>query len=296
MTHGPIRRLIGQRPVAAYFTLAYAFSWVIWVPLGVADQVEGVGQLLFLLGGFGPLAAAATVTRATGGSVRQWLRSIFRFRVHVRWYLAAVLLYPIVVALATVEYALLGQETDLSLLDERLVGYLPTLIFVALIGGGQEEPGWRGFALPRLQERMSPFRATLVLGVLWALWHLPILLTSENPDHGLSVIAFVGVLLVLVCGIAVGYATALTYLWNRTASVVPCILLHASFNTANGMAGLQSEDDLVEGAYATISVCLTGTLVVLMLLLVHRTGGRLGLDKGAGMRTAMPSARESAAS
>jgi hypothetical protein len=77
---------------------------------------------------------------------------------------------------------------------------------------------------------------------------------------------------------------------------VPCILLHASFNTANGMAGLQSEDDLVEGAYATISMCLTGTLAVLMLLLVHRTRGRLGLDKAAGTRTATPSARHSAAS
>ena len=78
--------------------------------------------------------------------------------------------------------------------------------------------------------------------------------------------------------------------------MVPCILLHASFyNTANGMAGLQGEDDLVEGAYATISACLTGTLVVLKLLLVHRTRGRLGLDKAAGTRTATPSARQRAA-
>lgn len=170
------------------------------------------------------------------------------------------------------------------------MGYLPTLLFVALVGGGQEEPGWRGFALPRLQERMSPFRATLVVGLLWAFWHLPILLTSENPDHGLSPAAFLGVVLVLVCGIAVGYATALTYLWNRTASIVPCILLHASFNTANGMAGLQTEADLVKDAYATITVCLTATLVMLMMLLAYRTRGRIGLDEGRGQSTTTPSA------
>ena len=77
-----------------------------------------------------------------------------------------MLLYPIVVALATVEYALLGQETDLSLLDQRLAGYLPTLIFVALVGGVMRSLGGAGFALPRsTKTRMSPFRATLsVLG------------------------------------------------------------------------------------------------------------------------------------
>jgi uncharacterized protein len=81
---------------------------------------------------------------------------------------------PIALAvLVTAEFALAGNELDWSLLDTRLAAFLPTLVFVALLQGGNEEPGWRGFALPRMQDRFTPVRATLLLGGVWALWHLP---------------------------------------------------------------------------------------------------------------------------
>src|SRR4029450_4653170 len=94
----------------------------------------------------------------------------------------------------------------------RLPAYLLTLLFVAVLGGGFEEPGWRGFALPPPRRRYTPMRAPLLLAFFWGLWHLPL--------YGA---AFVGPMF---------YAFFYTYLYNKTGSVGLCILLHGGFTAA----------------------------------------------------------------
>jgi uncharacterized protein len=182
------------------------------------------------------------------------------------------------VVLASGAFALAGNPLDLGLLGERLAAYLPTLLFVAVLGGGNEEPGWRGFALPRLLERFTPMRATLLLGVVWALWHLPILLASENASHGLAALPFAGLLVVMVIGIACGYGVLLAYVWNRTQSIVPCILLHASYNTALGLLVLRTEETLQRGTHVVLTVAVTATFVGAAALVAWLTRGRLGHD------------------
>jgi len=88
--------------------------------------------------------AALVVTRYTGDSVRAWARPIARWRVPVRYYLYALGLPPLLYGLVDIVLALLGYEVDPSLLAERAPAYLATLVFVAVLGGGLEEPGWRG--------------------------------------------------------------------------------------------------------------------------------------------------------
>jgi uncharacterized protein len=207
----PARGLRGwaqRHPVAAFFVLAYALSWLVWIPASLA----GAGQALLVVGAFGPAAAAFIVLRITGGSVRAWARQILRWRVQLRWYLYALGLPALLFAVVNGALALLGKEIDLALLADRAPSYLAAFAFAALLGGGQEEPGWRGFALPRLQRQLTPLRATLLLAVLWGLWHLPI--------YGLG---FVGPML---------FAVFYTYLYNRSGSVGLCMLLHGSFTAA----------------------------------------------------------------
>jgi membrane protease YdiL (CAAX protease family) len=207
-----------RRPLASFFVLAFAFSWACWsVPaLGYPD---GLGNVAYVLGGFGPLVAAATMTRLMGASVGAWFKGLFRWRVAPRWYAYAIGVPVALVIAMTAEFALLGEKLDWSILDERLIAFLPSLVFVALAGGGNEEPGWRGFALPRLQDRMTPVRATLLLGVLWAPWHLPLLFASADSSHGLPL---GGVLIVATLTLVsiVGYAFAYTYLLNRAVALL----------------------------------------------------------------------------
>jgi membrane protease YdiL (CAAX protease family) len=160
-------------------------------------------------------------------------RQIVRWRVAPRWYLAASLLPVLVVGLASVAIVLLGTTAGPTVLSGRLSLVLESHVFVALIGGGNEEPGWRGFALPRLEERYAPVPATLVLGVVRAFWHLPQLVADPNAVYSFAwlVEEIPGIVLRVVN--IVGFAFLLTWIYNGTESVLLALLLHAGINTAN---------------------------------------------------------------
>jgi membrane protease YdiL (CAAX protease family) len=167
----------------------------------------------------------------------------------------------LLVALINVELALLGESIDLAALPRPLPGYAATLVFVAFLGGGFaflgggfEEPGWRGFALPRLQRRHSPLVATLLFGLLWGLWH--------TPPYGP-----LGFILPLVL------AFYYTWLYNRTGSVLLCILLHASFTPALDKLFLAPDS-------TTVDLVILGTIAAGAAALVLITRGRLGYDSG----------------
>lgn len=150
--------------------------------------------------------------------------------------------------------AVLGEPVDLSVIGKRVVPYLVTFLATLFLLGAQEEPGWRGYALPRLQERYSPIKATLVLGLAWGLWHLPV----AGP------IAFV-----------VPFVLAFFYTWvyNRTGSVLLAILLHASFTPAQDHLIL-----LAEETHGTTDLAMGIVYLVGALTLVVATRGRLGFD------------------
>jgi membrane protease YdiL (CAAX protease family) len=250
-----------RHPVAAFFTLAYALSWLAWIPAALA----GASQALLIPGAFGPAAAALIIIRTTGGSVGTWARQILHWRARPRYYLYALGLPALLWAAMNLELALLGEHVDLSLLRERLPGYLGGFALVALLGGGQEEPGWRGFALPRLQQRITPLRATLLLAVLWGIWHLPL----YGPG-------FVGPMF---------YAFFYTYLYNKTGSVGLCMLLHGSFTAAL--------DNLILTADSlTVDLTILATLVAATVVRVAATRGRLGYQPIAASVTTVQRTKE----
>lgn len=275
------RDWIVRHPVAAFFLGAYAFTWLWWTPSMLGFEGVLVSLAMFV-GGFGPAVSGAAIIRFTGGSARTWFRGLFRWRIAVRWYAFALGLPVLIVSVATAAFVLAGEEIELSLLGGNLAKFVPLLIFVTLIGGGNEEPGWRGFALPRLQMRWTPLRATLLLGAVWALWHLPILVVAGG--HGLDPIPFALIIVVLFVGIAGGYAFPLTFLHNKTKSSLLCMLLHGSYNTAIGLLILVPEDVLRGSTYATSAVALTGTMLAVTAVLLLVTRGQLGLDATSDAR------------
>lgn len=254
---GRLRRWVQRHPVIAFVALAYTLSWLTWLPalLGFG------GAAAVVVGGLGPMVAALVVTRYTGDSVRAWARPIARWRVPVRYYLYALGLPPLLYGLVDIVLALLGYEVDPSLLAERAPAYLATLVFVAVLGGGLEEPGWRGFALPRLEHRYTPVVATLILGLAWGVWHVPL----YGP---------LGFVVPLVL------AFFYTWLYNRTGSILLCILLHASFTPAQDHLVLLPDDLVEAGQLGAIDFVIFGTYVAAALLLIGLTRGHLGRRPG----------------
>jgi uncharacterized protein len=269
---GGLHGWVQRHPVIAFVALAYTVSWLTWLP-----ALLGLGGIaLIILGGLGPLVAAWIVTRCTDSSVRAWAQQIVRWRVPFRYYLYALGLPPLLYGLVDVALALLGYDIDLSLLADRAPAYLATLAFVAVLGGGLEEPGWRGFALPRLQRRYAPVMATLILGLAWGVWHVPL----YGP---------LGFVVPLVL------AFFYTWLYNRTGSVLLCILLHASFTPAQDQLVLLPDAVVEAEPLGTIDLVILGTYVAAALLLVGLTRGRLGsrpgpnnTDNGSWLETTRP--------
>ncbi len=245
-------------PVWAFIATTYALSWSLWLVAWILTEPLGfnqwVGGVPFIAGGLGPAAAAMLVVRWTGGSVRAWARPILRWRVPLRYYAYALGIPAGLQVFANGVLVLLDEPVEPALLAERWPAYLATFLFVLTLGGALEEPGWRGFALPRLQRRFTPVVATALLGLAWGIWHVP----------------FAGPL-----GFVVPFVLAFFYTWlyNRTGSVLLCILLHASFTPAQDHLLLLAEEThgVTDMAMGLAYLLGAGALIVL-------TRGRLGYE------------------
>ncbi|MBN2346739.1 MAG: CPBP family intramembrane metalloprotease [Candidatus Aminicenantes bacterium] len=262
------RRRYSLRMLATFFALAFAITWGILVPALAA--VPEKSQIFFIiLAAFGPLLAAVIAMRAFGGrdGLRSWLRRTLRPRLPVMLYLAGAFLLPIAIgALHFGLYRILGGRPDFSGATPWPL-YLAYLVPTALLTGGNEEPGWRGFALPALLERMHPAVATLVLGVIHALWHLPLMARYDTT--------FAWYLFNIL-----PLTVILNWIYLRSrGSVLPVMLLHAGVNVIGSF--LPSPSDVL-GGLGTF-VALRGAVYwVLAIVILAATRGRLGHGASSG--------------
>jgi hypothetical protein len=213
---------VKRRPLISFFVLAFALSWWGWALYAFGLSPTPIAP-------FGPFLAALVVlavARGKGGVVGLLSRMV-RWRVPFRWYAVALLL-PVGIALVATasNVFLLGARAPSS---AELGGWsdLFTLFAILLLvpgmGGAWEEPGWRGFALPSLQgSGRSALVASLILGAVWALWHLP-LFAAGQMGSSWDVVNIMA------------SAVVLTWVYNGTGgSVLIVMLLHATNNTVSG--------------------------------------------------------------
>ncbi|MBG6226489.1 membrane protease YdiL (CAAX protease family) [Arthrobacter sp. CAN_A2] len=256
--------------MVAYFAITFTLSWGYWVI--VLGFLSHQSLWWFLPGAFAPFVAAILVTGRLEGrqGMRVFMRRFILWRVGLRWYLIALVVLPFLAALSG--FVLRdGSEQYQGSLGEVAATYVALVVFLTVLGGGQEEPGWRGFALPRLQERYGPLAGTVLLGLLWGLWHLPLFVFV--PDYNSSGRDPAGVILtfaVFVVAGAVGQSLLLTWLYNNTGgSILLLMLAHGSLNAGRGFAASTQQ--------ATITVSLV--LAVAGAIVALSTRGRLGYRK-----------------
>ncbi|MFC7138121.1 CPBP family intramembrane glutamic endopeptidase [Halobaculum litoreum] len=156
--------------------------------LGVVLVVETPATtFLQLVGGLGPLVAAA-VTARIAGDFRPWAAQLTRWRVPARWWVYAAVLPTGIVALVVALQVLAGGGLDPTRLPP--VGTVVAIAVSTFLRGGLEEPGWRGMALPLLQKRLNATVASVVLGVVWTTWHLPLFVTAGSSQAGSSLLVY----------------------------------------------------------------------------------------------------------
>jgi membrane protease YdiL (CAAX protease family) len=210
---------VRRHPLVVFFVLAYALSWWPWI-LYAFD----LSPLPIV--GFGPFLAAIVVLAVSRGKagVMALLRRMVRWRVSPVWYAVALLLPIAITVAATVLNVLFGAQAPSSAELSGWTGLVPgffVLLLVPGFGGAWEEPGWRGYALPRLQVGRSALLASLILGLLWAFWHLPLMVVGEVNWSDI----------VLVIAASVVFAWVFN---SASGSVLIAMVMHAMNNTISG--------------------------------------------------------------
>jgi uncharacterized protein len=251
--------------LVSYFLIAYAVTWsiglVFIVLLHRPPTLEVVVPMIA-----GPTIGAFIMTAVAEGrpGVGGLLRRYALWRVDLAWYLLVLVGMPALLMLSIMIVP--GGANIVS----HIIPNYPMAFVVALFVGGAlfEEPGWRGFALPRLQQQFGPLRGTLLLGVVWAFWHLPLFFVPGFNGAGSDLIGIGAAVASFLVGTT---AMAVIFTWvsnNTRGSLLLAILLHASLDTAGPSFGSL----LIFGA-------LYAGIAALALIVIVATRGRLSYER-----------------
>jgi membrane protease YdiL (CAAX protease family) len=230
--------------VASFFLLAYAIAWSLDAVVLVLGMEPSWTRWIIsgFLSALGPAIAAGIVLSTSGESLRDWLGRVVRWRVHPRWYAAAIGV-PVIVAVGSgAVLQLVGGPVDFAAFAFDPVSLGIGILLGTTIGGGQEELGWRGFAQPELQEQYGGLRAAVLIGVFWGGWHLPLFFdpTAIHSQWPLTsqLAYFVGI---------VAFSILIAWVYNGSGgSILLAMLMHGTENAAGGLVPLDLERAIVE--------------------------------------------------
>jgi len=249
-----------RHSVVAYFVIAYLISWAIWIPMAAlgARVYQGAAWPTHTPGLVGPIAAAFVMWAVVGGrpAIKELLRRMVRWRVAPRWYLVA--LSPLAFfAIAAVAMAASGQGwpdlAELGSFSGLPTVAAPVMWLLLLVAAYMEETGWRGFAVPQLLKSRSLLTTALIVGILWASWHLPSMLVIENYRE-----LGAGFLPGFVIGIVAG-SVFLAWLYRASGgSILIVSVWHATFNLFSGTAAAHG----LVAAVVSTGVMLCAVVVV----------------------------------
>lgn len=186
------------RNIQAFFFLTFIYSWVVWLPFVLVEMCKiktsssfpVLRTMAILIGAFGPFLAAATlISRKYGWSeVGRYLRQAIDLRIKAKYYVLAIFI-PLLITVGTHYLVNLTGIDSLpnTFFPENMpvspvVIVIPYFFMMLIALGGQEEFGWRAYAQKPLQQKLGVFRGSLVLGVIWGLWHLPLWFMGD-PNH-----------------------------------------------------------------------------------------------------------------
>ena len=247
------------RPIL-FFVLAYVFTWIFWVPAIFAP--ESISPILMLIGLIAP-AAVSTVFVMTSGSdaLKQDLKNKLVGFYKVKWLnvLLAVIVFAIVILCSILLSLLFGQSLDqfsftedFSFTGVGITGAFLTITLASVI----EEIGWKGYCEDSIGNYMNWFWESMIFGVLWSLWHFPLIFIQGTYQVGLMVNPLY-VINFFVSGIPMGFVITWVYLASDR-SILACMVFHFFVNFLQEKIAMTPETKCVE----TIVVFIATIIIV----------------------------------
>jgi membrane protease YdiL (CAAX protease family) len=267
------------RPLLTFFSLTYAATWTCWIAAAAIARASTPGDpvlpalasALFLLGTVVPSLVALSLTERADGraATRALLDRVFRWDVGARWYVFAIGYIPAIkLSAALVHRIVTGGWPRFG--DEAWYVMAIAIVFSTWVQAG-EEIGWRGYALPRLSARVGLAPASVILGVIWASWHLPLFLVPAADTFGQSFPLY------LLQVTALSVAGAWLY-WRTGGSLLLVMLLHAAVNNTKDIVpstvpGATNPFALSTSLVAWITVALLWVAAAYFLARMRKTAG-----------------------
>jgi membrane protease YdiL (CAAX protease family) len=248
-----------------FFLLTFAYSWVIWIPsvldgigIELPFDVAGYSIVVVIIGAFAPMMAAITLIAREEGwkGTKAFLGQALDFRIKPVYLVIALALPVLIHVIAHYLAPAVGLDVAKTLFPTEIsvapiVLAIPYFILMLVIGGGQEEFGWRGYAQEPLQGKIGVIPASLVIGVIWGIWHLPLWFMAGDLHSAYSFLAFV----MMTTSISIMYA----WLYNSSGKkLIVVIFFHAMSNTAAPLLpflhGIEGKPESAYWIYAAVNV------------------------------------------
>jgi len=252
-----------RHPLLAFFLITFAITWglgsliIIFSPqftalFGELNLHKPFYRAYWHLAVYGPPISAFIVIASTNGlpGIRAYLRRLVHWRIGLRWYLIVIIGITALYACDRAIYAALGGAVPPYAFKPWYLVFPSALFALVNDPGPMEELGWRGFALPLLQSKYSAFWASVILGAIWGLWHLPAFYISATPQNSFSLPLF-------LLG-TISYATIMTVIYNATGgSILLAFLFHWQVNNPFHLNVLPDGQLISTLSFLVIAVILT---------------------------------------
>jgi len=276
-----IKNWLKSHPIPTFFLLTFFIAWSIWLTVGFFAPEYFI--LTVIPGAWAPSISAILLAYLSDGKsgIQQILKGLLKWRVGFQWYLIVFF------GIALLAYAAMGinilfggQPAQISLPGGAPLSVWPIVVplvfFVNIFLGGPlaEDIGWRGYILPRLRERMSTLKASLLIGVVWVLWHIPFYIIPEGR------VAVGNVPLIWFTPLTIAWSVLFAWVYVNTESILMPVLFHAAINTTLGTLGILGSPT-GEWIPLALNTVLTWTAVGVVVVLF---GKDLKRNKKAGSR------------
>ena len=251
-----LSNVLRKYPLTSFFTLALGVTWLAFIPYynSLSAGEDGIPWFTF-----GPMVAGFTMAAVTGGfkRIKSLVAATYRWKVNPIWYVVAIGVPFATQLFSILLNPLFGSAAPAWGNIPPLTEILPMVALFAIFSGPLgEEIGWRGFALPKLLETRSALAASLMVGSIWAIWHLPLILVGDFTTYG----SFMPVI------------AAFAFTWvsqNAKGSVLLAILMHASYqNSVRYLGKVFTDGDYVQQQWLGVGIWV---LVIAAILLVYGT-------------------------
>ncbi len=233
-----------SKQLSKFLSITFLTTWGSWIGLALLSQYKIIsfssvaGQILFMIGGFGPTFAAVYVLPGKP-KVKSVLNFVFsRQRKNSIYFIIFCILYILVVSLASMEL-----RADVQVFTIPII-----LVIATFIGGGNEELGWRGIMQPVLEKKFAFPVATLITGTVWSLWHVPLWFIDGTPQQDLSFAVY------FMNAIFLSFWLATIY--KKTGYLFYCCIFHGLFNTLFSILVVDSNPILGYGYFFLLVISI----------------------------------------